>query len=100
MEQSIFVHNGKENVYAGDLRDGTLYKQVDRKVHFLRNWNGYAVQKSVLDNEEIKFVEIKEKGWPPRVLRASADTWREWGRTINLGHGEQVALEERFMEQL
>ena len=96
MNKPIYVYDEKlGSVHAGNMEDGILYKKVERKKHFLRNFNSYAVQERVFEEHDPDAVIIYESD-QDRILRASRAMWDDYGRTVNFGHGTQRALEERF----
>ncbi|WP_304459402.1 hypothetical protein [Alicyclobacillus sendaiensis] len=81
--------------------DGDVFTtRRKRAVHFMRAYNGYAVQEDVfrrLLNQGIRIIRVVETD-TGTILQTSIDTFDEHGIRFDLGHGRQVALSERYWE--
>ncbi|WP_067929670.1 hypothetical protein [Alicyclobacillus shizuokensis] len=83
---------------VGEVRGRMFIKHVRRRDHFLRFVGGYAIQLSIyekLKGQGIELVEVYESD-TGNTLTASLADFERHGRLVNLGHGEQICLAERF----
>lgn len=76
-----------------EFKDGVLKKTVSKKKHLLRVYDGWAVQKDILqDLPGDTVIEITDKD-DGKVYRATRKDFWSQGTTIRFGeHGEQVVL--------
>lgn len=78
---------------VGYLRDGWLTKHVDTRVHQLRRPPAWCVDAEHLDRLEAMgatgVLLIDEHG---TEWRATVQAFRRYGRSVDRGHGVQVAL--------
>lgn len=76
-----------------EFKDGVLRKTVSKKKHLMRVYDGWAVQKDILqDLPPETVVEIHDKDENKTYRATRKDFWSQ-GTTIKYGtHGEQVVL--------
>jgi hypothetical protein len=77
-------------VVAGELRGSVFTKKVGTK-HFFRKYNGYAIQKDVIDDIKTKGC-VTVKIISPSGLYTSLLAGWEAGETITGKHGTQIVL--------
>lgn len=87
----------KGRLFAGYTDGKTFYRDVDPSKHLLRKYGGYAIQDSVLDELVDRGIETIVLQEPSRRLVSNVDDWQEYGRFVNLGHGDQTVLPVSYM---
>ena len=92
----IFRNN--TGVVVAVLKNGTLKKKVDSRVHKLNFINGYAVDVDILKAAEqagCNRIEVEEAD-TGRLMSVSYENFLNFSTHIDLGHGEQVGLSLRY----
>jgi len=87
-----------QSVLVGVIMGDTLMKHVERRKHFMRVENGYGINKeglAELVKRHVRFIRIHESDTENQYETEVKD-WRDFGHTINYGHGTQVFLPMRY----
>lgn len=87
----------KGRLFAGYTDGKTFYRDVEPARHMLRQFNGYALQDSVLDELIDRGIEMVVLQEPTRRLVSTVDDWQDYGKNIDLGHGSQTVLSVTYM---
>lgn len=88
----------QKKILCGDLKDGTLYRDVSTK-HFMRVVDGYGIQYQALQElkaQGVKYIVIQEKE-NGKAWRATLESWEANSKTADYGHGKQVFLSMKYM---
>jgi hypothetical protein len=98
MRKPLHVEDpAKGRLFAGYTDGKTFYRDVDPSRHLLRKHNGYAIQDSVLNELVDRGVETVVLQEPNRRLVSNLEDWQDYGKPIDLGHGEQTVLPVTYM---
>lgn len=92
------VHNGR---MVGVIEGNTFTKSVERRIHFFRKLQGYAIDKAVisrLPQKGVRFVVVKEKDTGD-TYRVPLAEYLEHGIPLNHGFGEQIVLPLSYFER-
>lgn len=92
VEKSITIWAAGKAV--GQVVDGVFVKHVQASKHFLQKPPGICLDAQSLADAQragarVVRIEDSETG---RVYRADISTIRKWGKTLDRGHGAQLAL--------
>ena len=89
---------GKQmDVVCGHTEGDTYYRDVKME-HFMLKFWGFGIQKEVVDQLRkmgIKNVVLKTK---KKEFKSTLDKWVKLGKVENFGHGQQVFLSTKFMQ--
>ncbi len=90
----------KKRVLAGETRGTAFIKKVDRKKHYLWSIHGYAIStdaiKQIKDGKVVKEIIFLED--EINELSITLNDFLMKALNINLGHGPQLAIEERHLK--
>lgn len=100
MELYTFDKVKNRSVKVGVVIGNTFVKKVNRKKHYLRMISGYAIQSDIveklyqLDIKQIKFIEDKS-----RTYIIFIEDFKLYSKKIDLKHGLQYAIPERYLKK-
>jgi hypothetical protein len=98
MDIITFDKRKNKKVLAGRIENTTFIREVNPSKHFIKNFNGYAIQSEVfqqlqrLNVRSIRFVENTG-----RQLAVSLDGFISNGISFDYGHGHQIACDVKRM---
>jgi len=84
----------------GHISGDVFTTRRKRAVHFMRAYNGYAIQEDVfgrLLRQGIRIIRVVETD-TGTVLETTSETFDQHGIRFDLGHGRQVALDEHYWD--
>jgi hypothetical protein len=85
----MIYRNDKGQVVA-TMTAGILQKKVNSKKHKLRIMNAYAVDEKILSQAKPTIIEVLETD-TGNLYRIEIETFLIHSKTINFGHGKQLA---------
>jgi len=81
--------------------DGDVFTtRRKRGIHFMRAYNGYAIQRDILRRllrQGVRIIRVVETD-TGTVLETASATFDQHGIQFNAGHGLQVVLDERYWD--
>jgi hypothetical protein len=100
MKEYLVYDSGKQKtVCAGVVENDTFIKSVNFQKHFIRICGGYAIQKEVLrklKEDGINAIRIDEG---ENIYSTSVESYYKHGKEFNLGYGEQIGLDVKYMRK-
>ena len=100
MKEYLVYDTGKQKTVCSGIVEGDVFiKSVDSFKHFLRICNGYAIQKQVLEKLRIDGINLIRIDANENIYSTSVDAYFKHGKEFNLGYGEQVGLDVKFMRK-